>query len=55
MKHEGNQRRAGERRPMLLDLAARLRELALTGLPEVFHVVNAGDGASYEEFAQRWP
>ena len=33
------------------DLAARLRELALTGLPEVFHVVNAGDGASYLDFA----
>ncbi len=33
-------------------LAARLRELALLDLPGVFHVVNAGGGASYEEFAR---
>ncbi|MDQ3665014.1 MAG: dTDP-4-dehydrorhamnose reductase [Acidobacteriota bacterium] len=31
-------------------LAARLRELAERDLPGVFHVVNSGDGASYEEF-----
>jgi dTDP-4-dehydrorhamnose reductase len=35
-----------------LDLAVRLRELAELDLPGVFHVVNAGDGASYEEFAK---
>lgn len=34
------------------DLATRLRELALTGVPEVFHVVNSGTGASYEDFAR---
>lgn len=34
------------------DLAHRLRELALMDLPGIFHVVNAGDGASYEEFAR---
>ena len=33
------------------DLAARLRELALIGRPEIFHVVNAGNGASYVDFA----
>jgi dTDP-4-dehydrorhamnose reductase len=33
-------------------LAARLRELAKLDLPGVFHVVNAGTGASYEEFAR---
>lgn len=33
------------------DLAARLRELAQRDLPGTFHVVNAGNGASYEEFA----
>jgi dTDP-4-dehydrorhamnose reductase len=33
------------------DLARRLRELAQLDLPGIFHVVNAGDGASYEEFA----
>ncbi len=32
-------------------LAVRLRQLAGRDIPGVFHVVNAGDGASYEEFA----
>ena len=35
-----------------LDLAARLRELATLDLPGVYHVVNAGDGASFELFAR---
>ena len=34
------------------DLAARLRELAELDLPGVYHVVNAGEGASYESFAR---
>ncbi len=34
------------------DLAMRLRELAQLDLPGTFHVVNAGEGASYEEFAR---
>jgi dTDP-4-dehydrorhamnose reductase len=34
------------------DLAWRLRELAQRDLPGVFHVVNAGDGVSYKEFAR---
>jgi dTDP-4-dehydrorhamnose reductase len=34
------------------DLALRLRQLALRGLPEVFHVVNSGNGASYVDFAR---
>jgi len=34
------------------DLAHRLRELALMDLPGTFHVVNAGEGVSYEEFAR---
>ena len=33
-------------------LAARLRELALLDLPGTYHVINAGDGLSYEEFAR---
>lgn len=33
-------------------LAARLRELAELDLPGVFHVVNAGEGTSYEEFTR---
>ena len=33
-------------------LAVRLRELAQLDLPGIFHVVNSGDGASYEEFAR---
>lgn len=34
------------------DLAHRLRQLAELDLPGVYHVVNSGDGASYEEFAR---
>jgi dTDP-4-dehydrorhamnose reductase len=34
------------------DLARRLRELAQLDLPGVYHVVNAGAGASFEEFAR---
>jgi dTDP-4-dehydrorhamnose reductase len=34
------------------DLAKRLRELAVLDLPGVFHVVNAGAGASFETFAR---
>ena len=34
------------------DLAARLRELAEMDLPGVYHVVNAGEGASYHGFAR---
>jgi dTDP-4-dehydrorhamnose reductase len=34
------------------DLAARLRELAELDLPGVYHVVNAGEGTSYEGFAR---
>ncbi len=33
-------------------LARRLRELAELDLPGVYHVVNAGPGANYEEFAR---
>jgi dTDP-4-dehydrorhamnose reductase len=33
------------------DLAARLRELAVLDLPGTYHVVNSGDGASFETFA----
>jgi dTDP-4-dehydrorhamnose reductase len=33
------------------DLAVRLRELAGLDLPGIFHVVNSGDGASFETFA----
>lgn len=33
-----------------VDLAARLRELAELDLPGVYHVVNSGRGASFEEF-----
>lgn len=33
-------------------LAARLRELAQLDLPGIFHVVNAGNGVSYLEFAR---
>jgi dTDP-4-dehydrorhamnose reductase len=35
-----------------LDLAKRMRELAARDLPGIYHVVNSGDGASYEEFAR---
>jgi dTDP-4-dehydrorhamnose reductase len=34
------------------DLAARLRELAELDLPGIYHVVNAGDGVSFETFAR---
>jgi dTDP-4-dehydrorhamnose reductase len=34
------------------NLAARLRELAQLDLPGVFHVVNSGNGASFEEFTR---
>ena len=34
------------------DLAHRLRELAQLDLPGTFHVVNDGEGVSYEEFAR---
>ena len=34
------------------DLAARLRELAALDLPGLYHVVNAGEGASFESFAR---
>ncbi len=35
-----------------IDLAIRLRELAQLDLPGIFHVVNSGGGANYEEFAR---
>ena len=34
------------------DLASRLRELAVMHVFGVFHVVNAGEGATYEQFAR---
>lgn len=34
------------------DLAARLRELAVMDATGIFHVVNGGDGATYEQFAR---
>ena len=34
------------------DLAARLRELAVKDLPGVYHVVNSGEGTSFETFAR---
>jgi len=34
------------------DLASRLRQLAQTDLPGIYHVVNAGEGATFEEFAR---
>jgi dTDP-4-dehydrorhamnose reductase len=34
------------------DLARRLSELARLDLPGTFHVVNAGDGVSYQQFAR---
>jgi len=33
-----------------IDLAVRLRELAAKNVPNVYHVVNGGAGASFEEF-----
>jgi dTDP-4-dehydrorhamnose reductase len=35
------------------DLAERLRELAVTGVPGIYHVVNSGPGVSFEEFTRR--
>ncbi|OLE55855.1 MAG: dTDP-4-dehydrorhamnose reductase [Acidobacteria bacterium 13_1_20CM_3_53_8] len=35
-----------------VDLAARLRELALIDLPGLYHIVNGGHGASFAEFAR---
>lgn len=35
-----------------VDLAARLRQLATMGVADIFHVVNSGTGASYEEFTR---
>jgi dTDP-4-dehydrorhamnose reductase len=34
------------------DLAVRLRALALRDLPGIYHVVNSGEGASFETFAR---
>jgi dTDP-4-dehydrorhamnose reductase len=34
------------------DLAVRLRELARRDLPGIYHVVNSGDGASFETFSR---
>ena len=34
------------------DLAIRLRELAVRDLPGIYHVVNGGDGASFETFSR---
>jgi dTDP-4-dehydrorhamnose reductase len=34
------------------DLASRLRKLAILDLPGIYHIVNSGDGASYEEFVR---
>jgi dTDP-4-dehydrorhamnose reductase len=34
------------------DLAERMRELAKLDIPGVFHIVNSGDGASYEGFTR---
>ena len=33
-------------------LAARLRELGELNLPGIYHIVNAGEGATFEEFAK---
>ncbi len=55
-----NRARRGERLKLLRDvygsptfaedLAVRLRELVKRDIPGIFHVVNSGDGASFEEF-----
>jgi dTDP-4-dehydrorhamnose reductase len=34
------------------DLAKRMRELVALDLPAIYHVTNAGDGASYADFAR---
>lgn len=57
-----NRARAGQRLKLIRDaygtptyagdLAARLRELAQRDIPGLFHVVNSGEGTSYEEFAR---
>jgi dTDP-4-dehydrorhamnose reductase len=36
----------------VFDLAARLRKLAARDLPGIYHVVNSGEGASYEDVAK---
>lgn len=36
-----------------VDLAARLRRLVEKDIPGIFHVVNSGEGASYEQFVLR--
>jgi dTDP-4-dehydrorhamnose reductase len=36
-----------------LDLSRRLRELAERDIPGIFHVVNSGQGASYEDFVRQ--
>ncbi|HXF42497.1 MAG TPA: dTDP-4-dehydrorhamnose reductase [Pyrinomonadaceae bacterium] len=35
-----------------VDLAKRIRELAILDLPGIYHVVNSGPGATFEEFAR---
>lgn len=35
-----------------IHLAERLRELAALNLPGIYHVVNSGEGAAYDEFAR---
>lgn len=35
------------------DLAERLRELAVADVPGIYHVVNGGEGVSFEEFTRR--
>ena len=35
-----------------MDLAARLYEIARLDLPGIYHAVNAGDGASFDDFAR---
>ncbi|MDQ6653290.1 MAG: dTDP-4-dehydrorhamnose reductase [Acidobacteriota bacterium] len=35
-----------------LDLSVRLRELCILDLPGLYHVVNSGEGASFEEFVR---
>lgn len=34
------------------DLAARMRDLARLDIPGIYHVVNGGEGTSYEEFSR---
>jgi dTDP-4-dehydrorhamnose reductase len=34
------------------DLAQQLRRLAIVDTPGVYHIVNAGEGATYEEFVR---